>query len=173
MEETLIALNPRKKIPFTLVEKTVLSRDSRKLRFALQSPKHILGLPVGKHMFFYAQVNGNPVMRAYTPSSSNSLVGYFDLVIKVYFANENPRFPDGGKMSQVRIADTNWLRLGLTTAKHTHRYHCILAPLPTIFSLGCCTQFHTGFGVSRGHQPMILDGHVKSWCEDIQFSMEQ
>lgn len=102
VEEQPIALNPRKKIPFTLVEKTTLSRDSRKLKFALQSPKHVLGLPVGKHMFFYATVNGEQVMRAYTPSSSNDLVGFFELVVKVYFANENPRFPDGGKMSQVR-----------------------------------------------------------------------
>ncbi|GMH44148.1 hypothetical protein BSKO_12082 [Bryopsis sp. KO-2023] len=108
IQAPLIALNPRKKIPFTLVEKENLSRDARRLRFALQSPKHVLGLPVGKHMFFYANVNGEPVMRAYTPSCAK--VGYFELVIKVYFANEHPRFPEGGKMSQhfesMQIGDT-------------------------------------------------------------------
>lgn len=108
IQAPLVALNPRKKIPFALVEKETLSRDARRLRFALQSPKHVLGLPVGKHMFFYANVNGEPVMRAYTPSYAG--VGYFELVIKVYFANEHPRFPEGGKMSQhferMQIGDT-------------------------------------------------------------------
>ena len=28
------------------------------------------------------------------------LLGYMDLVIKVYHANVHPKFPDGGKMTQ-------------------------------------------------------------------------
>jgi len=40
------------------------------------------------------------VMRAYTPTSSNDDLGYFDLVVKVYFANQHSKFPEGGKMSQ-------------------------------------------------------------------------
>ena len=39
-------------------------------------------------------------MRAYTPTSGDDEVGFFDLVIKVYFKNVHPKFPDGGKMSQ-------------------------------------------------------------------------
>ena len=27
-------------------------------------------------------------------------VGFFDLVVKVYFKDTHPKFPDGGKMSQ-------------------------------------------------------------------------
>lgn len=100
-EDPPLALDRRKKIPFELVEKTVLSRDCIKLQFALQSSQHILGLPVGNHMFFYAEVNGKTVMRAYTPTSSNSMKGCFEMVIKVYHANEHPRFPNGGIMSQV------------------------------------------------------------------------
>lgn len=38
-------------------------------------------------------------MRAYTPASSDDDLGYFDLVIKVYRANEHPRFPEGGTSS--------------------------------------------------------------------------
>ena len=38
------------------------------------------------------------------------LLGHMDLVIKVYFKNVHPRFPDGGKMSQhlenMNIGDT-------------------------------------------------------------------
>ena len=52
----LVALNPKKKIPFQLVEKVELSHNTRLFRFALQSPKHRLGLPIGQHMFFYAKV---------------------------------------------------------------------------------------------------------------------
>ena len=46
------------------------------------------------------QVDGETVVRAYTPTSSDDDLGFFELVIKIYFAKENPRFPDGGKMSQ-------------------------------------------------------------------------
>ena len=41
-------------------------------------------------------------MRAYTPTSSDDDLGHFDLVIKVYRANEHPRFPDGGAWGAVR-----------------------------------------------------------------------
>ena len=106
----LIALNPKKRIPFTLAVKEELSHNVRRFRFALQSPQHRFGLPVGKHVFLYATISGELVMRAYTPASSDDEVGYFDLVVKIYRANEHPRFPDGGKMSQyldgLNVGDT-------------------------------------------------------------------
>jgi len=58
----------------------------------------VLGLPVGQHLFIRADVDGKKVMRAYTPLGSGA--GYVDFVIKVYFANVHPRFPDGGKLTQ-------------------------------------------------------------------------
>jgi len=104
-----LALNPKKKIPFRLQSKTVLSRDSFLLDFALQSPEHILGLPTGKHMFLSATINGEMVMRRYTPISSNYDVGSVKFVIKAY-PPAPPRFPNGGKMSQhldaLKIGDT-------------------------------------------------------------------
>ena len=42
-------------------------------------------------------MEGELVLRAYTPTSSDDEQGYFDLVIKVYWKNEHPRFPDGGE----------------------------------------------------------------------------
>ena len=93
-----IALNPKKKLAFKLQGKTVLSRDSFLLDFALQSPEHVLGLPTGKHMFLSADVNGETVMRRYTPISSNFDIGQVKFVIKVYKPCE--RFPRGGKFSQ-------------------------------------------------------------------------
>lgn len=50
-----VALDPRKRIPFKLVEKEALSHNVRRFRFALQSPQHRFGLPVGKHVFLYAK----------------------------------------------------------------------------------------------------------------------
>ena len=105
-----IALDPQKKIPFKLVEKYIVSHDTRRFRFALQSPEHILGLPVGKHMYLSAHIDGKLIIRPYTPVTSDDEVGYFELVIKVYFKNVHPKFPEGGKMSQhleaMEIGDT-------------------------------------------------------------------
>ena len=39
------------------------------------------------------QDKGETIMRAYTPTSSDDDLGYFDLVIKIYFSNEHPQFP--------------------------------------------------------------------------------
>lgn len=92
--------DPDTKYEVTLIEKEELSHDTRRFRFDLPSPSHVLGLPVGQHIYLSAQVNGNLVVRPYTPVTSDEDKGHFDLVIKVYFSNVHPKFPDGGKMSQ-------------------------------------------------------------------------
>lgn len=103
-----MALNPKKKIPFRLRSKIVLSHDSFLLDFELQSDEHILGLPTGKHLFLSAKINDEMVMRRYTPISSNHDVGCVKFVVKAY--RPCPRFPKGGKMSQyldsLKIGDT-------------------------------------------------------------------
>jgi nitrate reductase (NAD(P)H) len=96
----LVALNPKKRIPFKLIQKDILSHNVRRFRFALQSREHRFGLPVGKHVFVYAKIDNELVMRAYTPTTLDTDLGHFDLVVKIYFANEHPRFPAGGKLSQ-------------------------------------------------------------------------
>eukprot|EP00731_Ephydatia_muelleri_P006177 Em0003g425a len=95
-----VALCPTEKRPFKLIKKQIVSHDTRKFTFELPSPDHILGLPVGNHMYLSATINGELVIRPYTPVSSDDERGYFELVIKVYFANVHPKFPEGGKMSQ-------------------------------------------------------------------------
>ncbi|XP_018899632.1 NADH-cytochrome b5 reductase 3 isoform X2 [Bemisia tabaci] len=92
--------DPNVKVPLKLVEKHEISHDTRRFRFGLPSPKHVLGLPIGQHLSLSAQINGNLVARSYTPVSSDDDVGYMELVIKVYFKGVHPKFPDGGKMSQ-------------------------------------------------------------------------
>eukprot|EP00054_Salpingoeca_dolichothecata_P038159 m.13065 g.13065 ORF g.13065 m.13065 type:complete len:312 (+) comp8273_c0_seq1:136-1071(+) len=103
-----VALDPTKKIPFPLIKKENISHDTRRFTFELQSPEHILGLPVGKHMYLSARVNGKLVPRAYTPVSSDDDKGVFVLVVKIYYPNE--RFPEGGKLTQyldqMKIGDT-------------------------------------------------------------------
>jgi nitrate reductase (NAD(P)H) len=96
----IMALNPREKIPCKLIAKTSISHDVRLFRFALPSEDQLLGLPVGKHIFLCVTVDGKLVMRAYTPTSSVDEIGYFELVVKIYFKNVHPRFPNGGIMSQ-------------------------------------------------------------------------
>lgn len=82
-EEELIALNTRQKMAVPLIEKEVLSHDSRRFRFELPSQNHKLGLPVGKHFFVSGRWNGEFVMRPYTPVTGDEVSGYVDLVIKV------------------------------------------------------------------------------------------
>ena len=63
-----IALDPKKKIQLTLIEKEELTKDVRRFRFALPSEKHVLGLPIGKHiMLSYTDGEGGNVGRTYTP----------------------------------------------------------------------------------------------------------
>ncbi|XP_072047871.1 NADH-cytochrome b5 reductase 3-like isoform X3 [Amphiura filiformis] len=93
-------LDPEEKYQLELADKEVVSHDTRKFRFALPSKDHILGLPVGQHIYLTARIDGKLVIRPYTPVTSDDDKGYMDLVIKVYFKNVHPKFPDGGKMSQ-------------------------------------------------------------------------
>ncbi|KAK7576282.1 hypothetical protein V9T40_012568 [Parthenolecanium corni] len=92
--------DPDVKIPLALMEKEIINHDTRRFRFKLPSENHILGLPIGKHLHLSAKINDELVSRAYTPVSSDDDLGYVDLVIKVYFKDTNPKFPEGGKMSQ-------------------------------------------------------------------------
>jgi cytochrome-b5 reductase len=106
-----IALNPEEWQEFPLIEIEKISHDVRRYRFGLQSPEHTLGLPIGQHISLkYKTPEGKEVQRSYTPVSSDDEKGYVDYVIKVYFANVHPKFPEGGKMSQhlesLKLGDT-------------------------------------------------------------------
>lgn len=93
-------VDPNEKYFLPLVEKEEISPDTRKFRFALPSKEHILGLPVGQHIHLSATINGELVIRSYTPVSSDADKGFVDLVVKIYHRNVHPKFPDGGKMTQ-------------------------------------------------------------------------
>lgn len=55
-------------------------------RFGLPKPTDILGLPIGQHISLGAMLPGQDkeVVRSYTPISSDSQPGHFDLLIKAY-----------------------------------------------------------------------------------------
>lgn len=93
-----------------LIEKEEVSHDTRRFRFELPSKDHVLGLPIGKHISLIATIDGQQVTRSYTPVSSDDDKGYFELVIKVYFKDVHPKFPDGGKLTQhlesLKVGDT-------------------------------------------------------------------
>lgn len=94
-------VDPAEKYMLPLVEKQEISHDTRRFRFGLPSPHHVLGLPIGQHVNLIVQMNGEPVIRAYTPVSNDEAdQGHVDLVVKVYKRDVHPKFPDGGKMSQ-------------------------------------------------------------------------
>merc|ERR1712032_352104 len=69
-----------------------------------------LGLPTGQHIFLKAKYEGKFVMRPYSPMTDDKTLGHVDFIIKVYFKNVHPKFPEGGKMSQhlesMKIGDT-------------------------------------------------------------------
>ena len=87
---------------FPLISKRHLSHDTVLMRFGLPAPHHVLGLPAGQHLFCYATIKGDTVMRAYSTVTPPTTPGYFDIALKVYFPNP-PKYPDGGRMSQVRL----------------------------------------------------------------------
>ncbi|XP_009187970.2 NADH-cytochrome b5 reductase 1 isoform X1 [Papio anubis] len=93
-------LDPNEKYLLRLLDKTTVSHNTKRFRFALPTAHHTLGLPVGKHIYLSTRIDGSLVIRPYTPVTSDEDQGYVDLVIKVYLKGVHPKFPEGGKMSQ-------------------------------------------------------------------------
>ncbi|NXA50773.1 NB5R3 reductase, partial [Nothocercus julius] len=102
--------DPEVKYALRLIDKEEISHDTRRFRFALPSADHVLGLPIGQHIYLSARIDGALVIRPYTPVSSDDDKGFVDLVVKIYFKGVHSKFPEGGKMSQyldsLKIGDT-------------------------------------------------------------------
>jgi len=104
-------VDKKEKYTLKLIKRTEISPDTRIFRFELPSDQHVLGLPTGKHVNLSARIDGKLCIRAYTPVSSDATdQGYVDFIIKVYFPNVHPKFPEGGKMTmhleKMKIGDT-------------------------------------------------------------------
>ncbi|KAL0453373.1 UNVERIFIED_CONTAM: NADH--cytochrome reductase 1 [Sesamum latifolium] len=80
-----VCLNPENFKQFKLVKKTQLSHNVAKFKFALPTPTSVLGLPIGQHISCRGKDSqGEEVIKPYTPTTLDSDVGYFELVIKMY-----------------------------------------------------------------------------------------
>lgn len=88
--------------PFKLIEKVNVTHNTRRFKIALQTPRTVLGLPIGKHFklrFFDAE--GNTVIRSYTPVTADDVYGYVELVIKIY-----PQGKMGQYLDNLNMGDT-------------------------------------------------------------------
>uniref|UniRef100_A0A0K0FFA8 NADH-cytochrome b5 reductase n=1 Tax=Strongyloides venezuelensis TaxID=75913 RepID=A0A0K0FFA8_STRVS len=93
-------VNSEEKYNLKLIKKKEISHDTRLFTFALPSEDECLGLPHGQHVNLIAKIDGKTVIRSYTPVSSDDDKGFVNLLVKVYFKNIHPKFPEGGKMTQ-------------------------------------------------------------------------
>ncbi|XP_072983011.1 NADH--cytochrome b5 reductase 1-like [Typha latifolia] len=79
------SLDPENFKGFKLVERRQLSHNVAKFKFALPTPTSVLGLPIGQHISCRGKDNlGEEVIKPYTPTTLDSDIGYFELVIKMY-----------------------------------------------------------------------------------------
>lgn len=82
-KKKILLEDPVVKYSLPLIKKDKISHDTRRFRFGLPTPGHVLGLPIGQHVHLTAKINDEVVIRAYTPVSSDDDKGYVDLVVKV------------------------------------------------------------------------------------------
>jgi len=88
-----------------LIKKIKITSDTYIFRFGFPEPDWYLGLPIGKHVIFSANIKtkekpeGELIQRKYTPTSEIGNQGFVDFVIKIYRKDVHPRFPDGGIMT--------------------------------------------------------------------------
>ena len=93
-------------VSLKLSKKTKVSSDTYVFKFDFDDESMTLGLPIGKHVVFSADMptpdepKGELVERKYTPISTVTQRGSVDFLIKVYRAGVHPKFPEGGMMSQ-------------------------------------------------------------------------
>ncbi|RYR04243.1 hypothetical protein Ahy_B06g083880 isoform B [Arachis hypogaea] len=79
----LACLDPEKFKEFKLVKRLQLSHNVAKFTFALPTPTSVLGLPIGQHISCRGKDSqGEEVIKPYTPTTLDSDVGHFELVIK-------------------------------------------------------------------------------------------
>uniref|UniRef100_A0A2P2KD29 NADH-cytochrome b5 reductase n=1 Tax=Rhizophora mucronata TaxID=61149 RepID=A0A2P2KD29_RHIMU len=78
-------LDPENFKEFKLVKRIQLSHNVAKFTFALPKPTSVLGLPIGQHISCRGKDSqGEEVIKPYTPTTLDSDVGHFELVIKMY-----------------------------------------------------------------------------------------
>ncbi|KAI3926847.1 hypothetical protein MKX01_032762 [Papaver californicum] len=78
-------LDPENFREFKCVKRTQLSHNVVKFKVALPTPTSVLGLPIGQHISCRGKDSlGEDVIKPYTPTTLDTNVGHFELVIKMY-----------------------------------------------------------------------------------------
>lgn len=78
-------LDPENFKEFKLVKRTQLSHNVATFRFDLPTLDSVLGLPIGQHISCRGKDSlGEEVVKPYTPTTLDTDVGYFELVVKMY-----------------------------------------------------------------------------------------
>ncbi|KAI5406900.1 NADH-cytochrome b5 reductase [Lathyrus oleraceus] len=78
-------LDPENFKEFKLVKRTQLSHNVATFRFDLPSSSSVLGLPIGQHISCRGKDSlGEEVIKPYTPTTLDTDIGYFELVVKMY-----------------------------------------------------------------------------------------
>lgn len=84
-KKSKVCLDPENFKKFKLVERKQLSHNVAEFKFALPTPTSVLGLPIGQHISCRGKDSqGEDVIKPYTPTTLDSDVGHFKLVIKMY-----------------------------------------------------------------------------------------
>ena len=98
----LKALDPENWVEMPLRKIEEVSHDVKKFRFFFETPMHILGLPIGQHISLkFIDAEGREVQRSYTPITSDVESGYVEFMIKVYFKDVHPNFPEGNLVLKI------------------------------------------------------------------------
>lgn len=95
--------------PFKLIEVETLNYNTRLFRFAippLNGAPAGLGLPIGRHVSVRAVIDGQKVVRPYTPTSPPEQVGSFDLVLKRYQMGKISKF----MFDELKVGDSMEVR---------------------------------------------------------------
>ncbi|KAI8870679.1 ferredoxin reductase-like protein [Ramicandelaber brevisporus] len=78
-------MDPSAFVKFKLIKKEKINYNTALFRFALPDEKATLGLPVASCILIrFVTAEGKTVIRPYTPTSDETAIGYFDLVVKTY-----------------------------------------------------------------------------------------
>lgn len=94
------------KIDVPILKKVKKSNDVYVYTIGLPDPSLPLGLVSGGHIKIYAKLptkkkpQGELLERIYSPVSTDEQLGSFDLQFRVYRKGTNPKYPEGGVMTQ-------------------------------------------------------------------------
>jgi NAD(P)H-flavin reductase len=78
-----VALKPDAWVPLTLENRIQLNKFNHLFRFALPEPTMQVGLFCGQYILLRSWVDGEEIIRSYSPVSRNSDYGHVDLIIKI------------------------------------------------------------------------------------------